>query len=279
MSNLDTWFEIGASVKGKNHILGKSLCQDNHFYMKIDTNWRMAVVADGAGSYSNSHMGAAFVVKNACQVFTANMIAEEWFIQNKVPSKEVWKHMAIMSLKQVYENLKAYAAEQNCSFKSMGSTIILMVYSNNALMMAHIGDGRATVLTKNGEWLAAMTPYKGPEVGTTCFLTSDFVWQDPYSIIETKVFNEPMNAFALLTDGLENYCFHCYTRDEKSLIYSDPNLPFAGFFNQNINHIKSLKNKKTPKQTIIRMLQQYLKHGRDEFVNEGDDRTLLIGFR
>ncbi|MDA3942088.1 MAG: PP2C family serine/threonine-protein phosphatase [Bacteroidetes bacterium] len=275
----NTWFEIGASVKGKNHLLENTPCQDNHFYKRIDKNWQMAIVADGAGSCKNAHLGAAFVVKNAFEVFKANMLAEEWFRQNTAPSVEVWKHLSIMSLKQVYDNLKIYATQNNHSFKSLSSTIILMIYGNNAIMMAHIGDGRAAVFTNNGEWVAAMTPAKGPEVGTTWFLTSDYVWHDPRSTIEIRVWTEPIHAFAMLTDGLENYCFHCYTKDKESLIYSDPNMPFNDFFNQNIKHIKSLKNIKTPKQTVKRMLQQYLKHGREEFVNEGDDRTLLLGFR
>lgn len=275
----NTWYEIGASVKGKNHLQDNTPCQDNNFYKRLDKSWHMAVLADGAGSYSNAHLGAAFVVKNAFEVFKANMLSEDWFLQNEAPEDDVWKHLTIMSLKQVYMNLKNFAAQNNCNFRSMGSTIILMVYSNNALMTAHIGDGRAAVLTNNGEWAAAMEPAKGPEVGTTWFLTSDYVWHDPRTTIETRVFDESIRAFAMLTDGLENYCFHCYTKDEKTGIYSDPNRPFADFFNQNINHIKSLKNAKTPKQTIKRMLRQYLQHGREEFVSEGDDRTIIIGFR
>lgn len=273
------WFEIGVSVKGKNHLLSRTPCQDKNYYKRIDKNWHMAVVSDGAGSYSNAHLGASFVVKNTVEAFKTNMFSEEWFIENKAPSAEGWKQLSVKSLKQVYKNLKKFAAQNNHDFKSMSSTIILTVYGNNALMMAHIGDGRAAVLKGNGAWESAMTPAKGHEVGSTWFLTSDYIWQNPGTQIETKVWSESIHAFALLTDGLENYCFHCYTKDKDSLIYNDPNLPFADFFNQNINYIKTLKDKKTPKQTIKKMLADYLKHGREEFVNEGDDRTLLIGFR
>jgi serine/threonine protein phosphatase PrpC len=275
----NTWFQIGASVKGKNHLQENTPCQDNHYYKRIHKNWHMAIVADGAGSYNNAHLGAAFVVKNAFEVFKVNMITEDWFKQSKAPSAEVWRHLSIMSLKQVYDNLKVYATQNNYSFKSLSSTIILMVYGSNVLMMAHIGDGRAAVLTNNNDWQAAMTPAKGSEVGTTWFLSSDSVWHDPHATIETRVWNEPVKAFAMLTDGLENYCFHCYTKDEVSSIYSDPNMPLNSFFNQNIEHLKSLKDLKTPKHTIKKMLQQYLKNGREEYVNEGDDRTLVLGFR
>ena len=273
----NNWLEIGTSVIGNSHIASGIPCQDAHYSCAINDNWRIAIVSDGAGSHENSHLGSQFVVKDAVDVFSKLLHGEKWLENITLPSPSEWRDQAITGLSFMYDNLKNHAKALNVDFKSVSCTIILAIYSKNGILTAHIGDGRAALMTREGLWKSAMIPFKGEEVGSTVFISSDYTWEEPWHCIETRVFSEPIHAFALLTDGLENYSFYCYLKKENHELFYDPNEPFTDFFNQNISGIKNMYKNGLSKNEIEEKFSEYLSAGHPDIALENDDKTIIIG--
>ncbi|NVO03651.1 MAG: protein phosphatase 2C domain-containing protein [Bacteroidetes bacterium] len=275
--NFNNWLNIGASVIGNGHITNGTPCQDAHFTSPLNQNWGIAVVSDGAGSHENSHLGSAFVVKDAAQVFTELLKGEKWIEEISFPSASDWRDIAITGFSFVYDNLKSYAKSENVDFRSLSCTIILAIYCEKGMVTAHIGDGRAAIMNESGQWQSVMSPFKGEEVGSTVFLPSAYTWEEPSCCIETRVFSKPIRAFALLTDGLETYSFYCYMKRENEEFYYDPNEPYSEFFNQNIAGIKNMHKNGLERTEIEEKFSGYLSSGHPQIAKENDDKTMLIG--
>ena len=60
-TNKTSWVAAYASVIGNGHIQTNTPCQDNCEHIKVNDDWGVAVVCDGAGSAKFSHIGSDFV--------------------------------------------------------------------------------------------------------------------------------------------------------------------------------------------------------------------------
>jgi methyl coenzyme M reductase gamma subunit len=119
-----------------------------------------------------------------------------------------------------------------------------------------------------------MQPFKGEEVGSTVFITTDWCWESPQECIETRIIESDIKTIVLLTDGMEAYSFLCYVKNEKEM-YSDPNLPYKPFLDSNIRAIDSMMSSGFNIIKITKMWKEYLSSGKG-MENEYDDKTMLI---
>jgi len=122
---LENWITIGASVKGQKNIISEKVCEDSNAYSAID-NWSIVVVADGAGSCENSATGSQIAVKNV-------LIYTKEFAENKLLKSEDyndWENDSLDIVKKTIDKLKNYSNENDISFKSLSTTIILLIYNN-----------------------------------------------------------------------------------------------------------------------------------------------------
>ena len=266
---------ISASVVGRGHLDSGVPCQDANNWKMLNDFWGIAVISDGAGSYENSHKGSAFVVKNIIEVVRDAMTLTKWYNDNVLPSDEAWRDMIIIVLKQTRDNLQQYAKESDNDFHSTGCTLNLVVFSKEGLLTAHIGDGRACYQNENKEWKAMLKPFKGNEVGSTVFITTNWIWENTEKYIETRVICENIKSFVLLTDGMETASFLCYTKNENEH-YFDPNQPFEKFFNTNISAINAMINQGIVLDEINERWSTYLSSSQN-LAEENDDKTMLIG--
>ena len=62
------WKVVGASVQGQYHIDNNIPCQDALRIDFINENTGVIALSDGAGSYPNSHIGSAFITKEAVNI-------------------------------------------------------------------------------------------------------------------------------------------------------------------------------------------------------------------
>lgn len=92
---------------------------------------------------------------------------------------------------------------------------MVVIYSPLGLLAVHVGDGRMGYKTMSGEWKSMMTPHKGEEANQTIFLISEF-WDIPnyelsgVLVPESIVIREPVQAFALMSDGCEHTAMEMY---------------------------------------------------------------------
>jgi hypothetical protein len=269
------WSIISASVSGKGHLESGIPCQDANSFRILNKFWGIAITCDGAGSYQNSQIGSAFITDNLINVIQDQIKTTNWFLFRTLPNERIWRKIALYSYKQVLNDLKQFSYNSGIDFQSTGCTVNLVLFCKKGVLTSHIGDGRACYKDSAGSWKSMITPFKGEEVGSTIFITTDWIWEDGAKYIETRVIEDEIIAFALLTDGMERASFLCYTKNDEG-IYSDPNQPFDKFFNTNIETIKGLINTGKSLKEISGLWQDYLCSG-NNLKDELDDKTMLVG--
>ncbi|MDM8555631.1 PP2C family serine/threonine-protein phosphatase [Desulfococcaceae bacterium HSG7] len=271
------WFIIGESVIGKSHIQSDRPCQDSHHYEKIGNKWGIAIISDGAGSAKNSHIGSAYVAKEAIpEKFKKMVIEQGWHISDTLPSQDDWNHLAQNTLKEVRISLDAYAEQEKKEIRSLGCTVIVVIFSPNGFLVTHIGDGRAGYRNMKNEWKPMLTPWKGEEANETVFITSA-IWKKPDDYIESLVIREKASAFTLMSDGCEKHSFECSKFDNVKDKWSDPNEPYPKFFEPVLKTLKSMKENKMPVVEISEKWKIFLEKGNKGLTNEPDDKTMIIG--
>lgn len=270
------WVIVGGSVIGKGHVSNDIPCQDAHLYKLLDNDWGIAIVSDGAGSCENSHLGSGFVVERGMGLFEDLIETKRLGHKNKLPKEAEWREWSIKVFKQLIDDLQAHANEIEVKLKSLSCTIIVVVFSPKGLLTAHIGDGRAGYLEEDGSWLHSITPFKGEQVGTTVFLTTEFIWEAPELYIETRVIECKLKAFTLLSDGCEFGCFECYQKRENDQGYHDPNKPYDKFFNPNIEALLTMNSNGLSQNEMNTKWEGFLHKGNEVFEKEADDKTMIL---
>lgn len=270
---------IGVSYRGDSHIKSNTPCQDFHSFKKVNNIWSIAIVSDGAGSKANSDTGS----KAVCMAFTYYL--EQLLTTNKaysdgsIPNEKTWDIEFRTLLNLFQKEMKIQFVKPDKNFDSFAATIIILVYSPKGYMAAHIGDGRASVKYSN-EWHSIMTPHKGEEANQTIFSTTIEFSKNPglkmsgIYVPETCVSEEAIEAFALMSDGVECGAYATYQKID---------LPDGDFRVEDIN---------TPRgntlETVLSILDKLSEEERQialvnfitsykELTREPDDKTLLIG--
>lgn len=264
------WTVVYASIMGHLHTKEGLPCQDACEVKDLGDGWGVAVVADGAGSCQNADQGAQQTVNLAIQHFANAVHKNKWVQKNKLPSQNQWQLLASENLGYIKEDLITFSTQKELAFESLSCTIIVLIYSPIGLLITHVGDGRAGYLAASGEWLSMMTPFRGEEANQTIFITSDFEKD-----IESKVIEEKVSAFCLLSDGCEKSAFECNLFDKEKNLYYDPNRPYPKFFNPNLLALSKITHKSQEEMNLL--WQHFLAEGTPQLKNETDDKTLILG--
>lgn len=227
---------VGASVKGNGHVQSGMPCQDNNKFELLGKGWGVAIVSDGAGSAAHSELGSKVVVERGGFHFKNLIEKEGWMDNNVLPSDVEWLQKSYSVLKNIRNEVEMIAKKNNVELKSLSATCLVVIFSPKGLLAVHVGDGRMGCRTASGGWKAIMTPHKGEEANQTLFLVSDF-WSIPnyvqsgVLVPESVVVREPVEAFALMSDGCEATAWLCTTQNVETGKYYDRNMPFEKFFN------------------------------------------------
>ena len=273
----DNWTVVGSSVIGNSHISMELPCQDNCKYAYVKNGWGIAITSDGAGSVAHSDIGSRIVVERGIHYFRNVIDQKKWAEDSILPSEAEWVSIAYTTLKAIRDDMEKLASAKGVEFKSLSATAIVVIHSPKGFLVTHVGDGRAGYQDDSKEWKALITPHKGEEANQTIFMTSEF-WNLPYYVMSGVMVPEshvvPCNpiAFTLMSDGCEHTSWNCYTCNKDTGIYSDPNLPHAGFFNA---VTEKLSDGITP-ETKMRW-GKFLTAGNSSFANEPDDKTMIVG--
>ena len=74
-----------------------------------------------------------------------------------------------------------------------------------------------------------------------------------------------------MSDGCEHTSWQCNIKDEKTGVYYDPNKPFSRFFDPLLKTMNN--NVADMKDNWIR----FIASGNESFINEPDDKTMILG--
>ncbi len=268
-----SWQIVSASVIGNAHIENNIPCQDSLAYKMIDNNCGIAIVADGAGSCDNSHIGSNFVAKEGIKLFE-KLISEKKF-NEVLPEEDLWRFEAIAVAKELSKKLEFFAKNEELDFKSLSSTFIVSFFFRDGICSLNIGDGRGAFRNNQKKWKSIVKPFHGEQVGMTVFLTTKEIWENTDLYISTSIFKEDVEAFIVLSDGYEKISFECYCKKDDGS-YHDPNRPFNDYLNFVFNStVDFLKN--NPAEEVSKKWEQFLKDGHDILKNENDDKTMVFG--
>ncbi len=275
MSNDFKWGVAYASVIGNSHI-GEGLpCQDACL-LKFENGYGIAIVSDGAGSCTNSHIGSGKVCSYTHTHLRELVEKEQWAVNKHLPSIEGWKEFGLETLFKVKTDLVELSIQEDIDFKSLSCTLMAVVFFSHGLLLAQIGDGRGGY-HKDGIWKGLFTPSKGEFANETVFITSQ-IWEpelmDRY--INFTVIDAPVDAFCLLTDGCERAAFQINLFDEAKETYYDPNLPYPNFFNPLVGTLKGLIESKQTQTEINDLWASFLTNGNPKFEIETDDKTMIL---
>lgn len=268
------WEIVGASATGNNHLNNNIPCQDAYHYSMISKNTGIAVLADGAGSYEYSHLGSDFVVKQAVKEFTDLVYEEGWHLKQHLPDEETWSRKAYEKMIAIQKALFLYTEALKLPFDELSATLIVLIFSDEGLLVTHIGDGRAGYCNGEKEWKPAIEPYEGDEVGSTAFITQPIAHY-PH-LVRSNLIKDNITAFTLMSDGCEKLCWRTREelKEEKRIVKI--NKPFVPFFNATVKILREIfLNGNAGK--IQEEWEQYLINGHEAFAEEGDDKTLIIG--
>lgn len=273
----DNWTVVGASVIGNSHISMGLPCQDNNKYLYIKNGWGIAITSDGAGSAKHSEIGSRIVVERGLEYFRSVVEQKKWAAKNVLPTEAEWTNIAYTAIKAIRADLEKFAVAKHIALNSLSATIIVVIHTPLGFLTTHVGDGRAGYKDDTGEWNALMTPHKGEEANQTIFLTND-LWDIPYYVMsgvmvpESHVVRCHPIAFTLMSDGCEHAAWQCNMKNEATGVFYDPNKPFDCFFNPLLDNLYS-DDTSNLKMRWVRFVSQ----GNKLFVNESDDRTIILG--
>lgn len=274
---MNNWTVAYASVIGNMHVQMNLPCQDSCAYESLNENWGVAVVCDGAGSATHSHLGSEMTAKLSLKYFSELVTIQGWHEADEFPSETIWKGSAVVALRKVREGLGKLAEAEKVKINALGSTVIVVVHSPKGLLIAHIGDGRAGY--SNGtEWKSSIEPFQGAEANETVFITSD-IWNEDeiHQYARTHIIKDKVVAFTLLSDGCEKSSFEVNIFNSRKNKFFDLNKPFPKFFEPNVKGLKMLRKEGKTQEEINQLWSGFLTNGTAQFKTETDDKTMILG--
>jgi hypothetical protein len=271
------WIFAFASVQGNGHIAENIPCQDAHRVEHYE-NFTITVVCDGAGSCENSGKGAKQVA-DSCLIHFGKRISEsDW--AEELPTEQIWQEEAKQTFHLIRDDLEKFAQSEELAFKSLSCTVIVVVSLPGGLLVTHIGDGRAGYCTANGDWLPALTPFRGEEANQTVFITSE-IWEESITnhYLESRVITGPVSAFCLLSDGCEKVSFEVNLYNKDTEQFYDPNRPYFPFFSPLQKILFTLHEQQKTQEDINALWAGFLTNGLERLRLETDDKTMILAVR
>ena len=268
----------GMSVQGRGHLIDATPCQDFHYVDTVGDDVLIVAVSDGAGSKANSEYGSSIVCKKAVKYLKEAVSTLKWKDGNW-PDSKTWNSVFRKIVALVQGELGRHAKEEGRPFDSLAATLMVLLVTPGKSYFAHVGDGRAGVLTPDG-WKAVMTPHTGAESNQTVFMTNRIL--DPgleisgVSVPETAVLKDPISAFVLMSDGLEN---GFWTKNRKVTLpdgdfrYKKMNVPFEPALNDVLDRISKCDDGKE-RDLFFSILDHY----NAPLKSETDDKTLCLAY-
>jgi hypothetical protein len=274
----NNWVFAFSSTIGSAHITEALPCQD---YCKVESydGFNISIVADGAGSCENSHLGAKQAVE-FCNFHFPNLVRSRGWLSGNLPTNDSWNEEAKLTFKRVRDDLENFSINESIEFRSLSCTLIVVISFIDDLLVTHIGDGRAGYCDKKSDWSAMITPFKGEEANQTVFVTSD-IYDDTFidRYIQSLVIGDGPTAFCLMSDGCEKSAFQCNFYNPETQQFYDPNKPFPDFFNNNIKILKQMVDDGKGQEEVNDLWERFLISGTDKLKVETDDKTLILAVR
>lgn len=163
-----------------------------------------ALVCDGAGSAKFGEKGAALIAR----IFTVGL-REHFRSSPHIPNDEqLWAW-----IDEARDVIAAAAEARACSKRDFASTLVLLVSSQAATVVVHVGDGGVVIRSGSQGWQSLSWPENGEYASTTYFVTDD-----PSPRVRITRCSTNFDAVAVFSDGVESLAL--------DLVGEVPHVPF-----------------------------------------------------
>ncbi len=189
------WRFVSCEVQGAGHKKAQISCQDKTCTLAKNGVYVIAL-ADGAGSASLSHYGAARVVRDVSAYIAAHF--------PELLNCDDGRHVKQELIEMLRAGLAEEAQAHRCTVRDLSSTLLVAAVHENDFILAHIGDGVIGYLDGDELKVASM-PDNGEFSNVTTFVTSNEALAS-MRMFKGKLNNK--NAFVLMSDGTEQSLYH-----------------------------------------------------------------------
>ena len=200
-----TWRIVRSSRTGTSHMANGVPCQDSHLARvlrdRAGHDVLVAVVSDGAGSASHSHVGSRLV----CEAVVARV---EHLLASGGDVTDIDRSEAQRWLAAVVETLAVHAELHELVPRDLASTCLACVAGPAGTICLQVGDGAIVVDDPSAGFAPVFWPQRGEYANSTVFVC------DPGALdtAEFTVLDRAVDRIAVLSDGLQMLALHYATR-------------------------------------------------------------------
>ena len=194
-----TWDIVAASATGFGHARQGLPCQDAFDHSRTG-QWFVAVVCDGAGSASQSDIGAEYAART--------IVRELVLVLDMAPgqrhgSESFWEKAVVASIGSARALLREEKAGLPADLADYHATVVGAVVGPEYGLFFHIGDGAAFAFNqKDGAADCIVSaPENGEYADQTYFFTMDN-WRDH---LRLTFFDDVRDTIALMSDGAMSF--------------------------------------------------------------------------
>ena len=259
------WKSVNVYVRGKGHVKEKLPCQDRT-YSIVDKSIAVISLADGAGFYTHSQIGAEIAVKTVCE-----------FLKKEFNS--LYKNEDVITKHEIhnklYVRLKKTAKSLSVDLDELSSTLLFVAVKEDKFIAGHIGDGVIGVLGildgEEEEVEVLSHPENGEYANETYFVTS------PNAINHFRITKGEIDntiGFILMSDGSSETLY-----DTKEKTLSKASKRILGWMDKNDaqavkkalrKNVRNILRKYTSDDCSINLLK-FVEVGKDE-TEKNDDQ-------
>lgn len=195
---MKNWKYIQAVHIGTAHSQLELLCQDKAMSAEVETpegNTFVAIISDGAGSASHSHIGSNIATQLTMR-YIINFLESGDSIVDL--AKSVSKSTVQDWLWQMQQQIIEVANEEGISKREYACTLTVAVVQSNASLFFQVGDG-SIVFGKESSYELAFWPMQHEYANVTDFVTGNNV----LDALRIKLVEGSVDRVAIMSDGLQ----------------------------------------------------------------------------
>jgi hypothetical protein len=255
-------------------------CQDACKGLTLSNGCPVAIVSDGAGSSTFSHLASTFCVDKLAQVCDSYIPRLSPLCEidassevNRSHIRLLWHNVAMDMFRETRSALLNFGVQNGHSASDLHCTLILLIRTPFGFFSANIGDGRAGY--HNGSCAAPlMVPFMTYMAGATYFLAKER-WEMIFR--SSVVYDESVDYFFATSDGCQSFVMDKSRKGPRKGIYNDVlgdeafydyNHPYEPFFTGLIESLRETDSKEEADARLKRLIESGI------YVIRGEEREL-----
>lgn len=220
------WRLAAATVIGTSHIKSGDVCQDSHQLQLVgaDEDILVAVVSDGAGSASHSHIGSRLACSKIIEAVVKHFESGQSIQDITQPLVEEW-------LENLASELEMAAENEGVEVRQLACTLVAAIVSPEFALFFQVGDGAIVIRPEGDTWMYVFWPQHGEYINATYFIT------DPISRsrFEFGTDSARIEDVALFTDGIEALVLQYATREVQAPFFDRMIAPVQALTESGLN--------------------------------------------